>query len=136
MSPINLSGLRIPYKAWLYSDKMWVFETKDVVNEYGATKKLSPDLTDRSKAYIRNESCRLSGDEKDTTKDYTPYNDPNNAMYKLFTSPGLSIKAGDYVIVDREINGRTYEGQVAEVFWYPSHIEVYLGARLGVKKYS
>ena len=74
--------------------------------------------------------CRLSFSSDDTGTDSDVDRNPVRFNPKLFCSPDVDLKAGDYVTIKRcDDNGgviRTYSGMVADPSWYSTHQEAFV----------
>lgn len=125
--PINLKPFGKIHKAFLYTDKVWVWRTSRVTKESGATEVLQPELWNRNNCVYKAQPCRLSFDYLDTTKDSNNQNIPIDYMPKLFIlQTDLVVMAGDFFEVQKYDTGRTYRGTFGDIAERESHIEVYV----------
>lgn len=121
---MNLSGMS-KFLSVLYDDRLDIYRTDKYQNSDE-----SVDVFYQPSPIYVDVKCRISFDSDDTGSDSEVDLHPVRNNPKLFMSPDVDIRAGDYVEVRRyDSNNRvmkTYKGMVSNPSWYSSHQEVFL----------
>lgn len=82
----------------------------------------------KDNAIYKSVKCQISLNEyKDTVKDSNSYNIPVDPMPQIFYRPqDMTLKAGDFVRVERQFDGAVYSGMIGEPQWFQSHCQVFI----------
>lgn len=108
----------------LHRDKFSITKYRKVKNEDGTTDvSLSSDPTEE------NLHCRLSKMKADEDDSKSIDVNNNNVGFKLFCSPNIKVQKGDFIVVDKIINGNvvyTVKGYAGQPVIYHINQEIVL----------
>lgn len=108
----------------LHRDKFSIKKYQKVKNGDGTT-----DVVLSSEPSQENLSCRLSKMKADEDDSKSIDVNNNNIGFKLFCSPNIKVQKGDYLVVDKIINGSvvyTVKGYAGQPLIYHINQEIIL----------